>query len=191
MKRYSDNDIIHLVRLGESNEVLSYLYKTLRPKIKNWILNNSGSEEEAQDIFQDAIIAFYKYVQQNKFEENKSIESFLFVVSKNLWINRVKQKNKLVNNLEHIPDTFEEDYLDGQISEERTKKIQDILSQLGERCKDILTYSVFYKMSMQEISEKMDFSNADTAKTKNYKCKQRLIKLVKESKAVKEFFMYD
>jgi hypothetical protein len=34
-------------------------------------------------------------------------------------------------------------------------------------------------MSMAEIAEKMGFANADTAKTKKYKCKQELDKMIK------------
>lgn len=183
---YSDKEIIEELKKGNSNNVLQFLYSTAQPKIKSWILNNNGNDDEAQDIFQDSVLSFYRYVLDGKFEAGKSVEGFLFSIGKNMWINRAKQKNRFVPQTNEIELVEESNYIDQTISDERAERIQAILSKLGERCKELLTYSIFYKMPMQEISEKMGFSNANTAKTKNYKCKQRLMKLMEENKDLKE-----
>lgn len=185
---YSDAEVIESIKKGEANNVLTFLYKSVQPKVRSWVMQNNGDADEAQDIFQDAVIAFYKYVTEDKFKEGNSVAGFIFTISKNLWINRAKQMNKLERNVEiHADKHSEEMAAESQyISNEKAEKIQEILSQLGERCKELLTYSIFYRMSMEDISVKMGFSNADTAKTKNYKCKQRLIKLFKDNSHLKE-----
>jgi RNA polymerase sigma factor (sigma-70 family) len=186
--KFTDTEIIIAIKNGQSKDVLLFLYKTVQPQVKSWIIKNKGSEEEAQDIFQDAVIALYKYVIQNKFKEENGVAAFVFTVSKNLWINRVKQKNKFVGDSELNKNIAEEnDFLAETINQERAVKIREILSKLGETCKELLTYKIYHQMSMEEISTKMGFNNADTAKTKHYKCKQRLIKLVKENEQLKEF----
>ncbi|MBL4657838.1 MAG: sigma-70 family RNA polymerase sigma factor [Flavobacteriales bacterium] len=181
--KFSDEEILKAIQDGASEKPLTFLYETVQPKIKAWILQNNGDEEEAQDIFQDAVIAFYRYVTTGQFKQEYSIAGFIFQVSKNMWINRVKQKNKLTGDIEqHVNLRTEETDFDVQtITQDRAEIIQEILSRLGERCKELLTYSIFHNMSMKDISKKMNFSNANTAKTKNYKCKQRLIKLVKDN----------
>ena len=187
--KYTDDEILNAIKNGQSGDVLNYLYQNIQPKIKAHVLQNNGDEEEAQDIFQDAVIAFYKYVRMNQFKEGNSVTGFIYSISKNLWINRVKQKNKIVGNIEKHENNFmeENDFFSQTISNERADKIQEILSQLGERCKELLTYSIYNRMTMEEISVKMGFNNANTAKTKHYKCKQRLIQLVKENTHLKEF----
>ena len=186
---YTDDEILRAIKSENSGSVLNYLYKNVQPKIKAWVLQNNGDVEEAQDIFQDAVIAFYKYVRMNQFKEGNNVTGFIYSISKNLWINRVKQKNRMVVNIEKHENNFieENDFFSQIISNERANKIQEILSQLGERCKELLTHSIYDRMTMEEISKKMGFNNADTAKTKHYKCKQRLIELVKENKHLKEF----
>jgi|CXWL01.1.fsa_nt_gi RNA polymerase sigma factor (sigma-70 family) len=186
--QYTDNEVLSAIKNGKSADVLNYLYRSIQPKIRAWVIKNNGDEEEAQDIFQDAIIAFYKYVRMNQFKEENSIAGFIFSISKNLWINRVKQKNRFTDNMEIHTNKYihESEFSEQIISDERAEKIQEILSQLGERCKELLTYSVFQNMSMEDICKKMGFNNSDTAKTKNYKCKQRLIKLVKDHKHFKK-----
>jgi hypothetical protein len=44
---------------------------------------------------------------------------------------------------------------------------------------------------MKEISEKMGFSSENVAKTKKFKCKQRLIELVKKDPSYKNVMQYD
>ncbi len=184
---YTDKEIIEAIRNGKTERVLNFLYDTTQYKIRNWILQNNGSEDEAQDIFQDAVLSFYNYVLENKFDETKSVEGFIFAIARNGWINRAKQKNKMVTGvkemekLDRMPDNV--DLISQTMDKDKVNQIEALLNQLGERCKELLTYSIFYDMRMDEIAKTMGFSSANVAKTKNYKCKQRLIAIVKENKS--------
>jgi RNA polymerase sigma factor (sigma-70 family) len=183
-KSYTDQEIIESIRKGKTDRVLSYLYDTSQYKIRNWILKNNGSDEEAQDIFQDAVLSFYNYVLENRFDEGKSVDGFLFAVGRNAWRNRAKQKNRLITGekemekMERVPDDVA--LISQSMDEDKSKKIEALLGMLGERCKQLLIYSIFYDIRMDEIAETMSFANANAAKTKNYKCKQRLIGIIKE-----------
>ena len=184
---YSDKDILSLIRKGDDDRALSYLYKKVLPKIKHLIHSNSGDQDEAYDIFQDAIMIFYKQVKLDKYKDEYEIAGFIYSVSRNLWINRVKRKNKSVSISEEIA-VYETDsnLLDDLITEERETLVVQMLSEIGERCKELLLYSVFHKFSMKEICEKMGFSTENAAKTRNYKCKQKLIELVKNNPSIKD-----
>jgi hypothetical protein len=48
---------------------------------------------------------------------------------------------------------------------------------MGEPCKTILEDYYIRKMSMQDISEKFGYTNAENAKNQKYKCLMRLKKL--------------
>jgi RNA polymerase sigma factor (sigma-70 family) len=190
VKKYSDIEIVDEIKKGNSDKVLLFLYQTTQFKLGSWIMKNNGNEDEVQDIFQDAVLSFYQYVLSEKFEVGKSVDAFIFSTGRNMWINRAKQKNKMVRGVEE--ETFSDHQNDEQgnefshlFSEDKSAKMEALLTQLGERCKELLTYSIFYNMKMVDIAEKMTFSNADTAKTKNYKCKKRLMKIINEDELVK------
>ena len=68
------------------------------------------------------------------------------------------------------------------ISKEKQSMIETLMTELGERCKELLNYSIFDKKSMKEIAQIMQLANEDTAKTANYKCKKRLSKIILEKK---------
>ncbi len=188
MLTYTDKEILAAIHSGDDDKVLGYLYKAYLPKIKGMVLKNNGDEDEAQDIFQDAIMAFYKQVKTGKFKEQYQIGAFIYSVSRNLWINYIKKKNKSISITEReyiIP--LEEDVLRDMITKEREKKVMEVFSQIGERCQELLTYSIFRKYSMKEICKRMGFSTENAAKTRNYKCKQKLIRLVKENQSLNSF----
>jgi len=62
---------------------------------------------------------------------------------------------------------------------EREKNYSRVPGTIGRNVPQILMYYYFDDMSMQEIADKLGFANTDTAKTKKYKCKQKLDELVK------------
>jgi DNA-directed RNA polymerase specialized sigma24 family protein len=69
------------------------------------------------------------------------------------------------------------DHFDDDLGE-RSKIIIECIASLGDTCRKILMYHYFDGLSMNEIAERMEFANTDTAKTKKYKCKKRLDELV-------------
>lgn len=167
--------------------MLKYFYEKVFPGIRRYILNNSGTEADAKDVFQDAVMIFYKQVKLGKYKEEYEINGFIYSVSRNLWINTVLRKNKTVALDDTLPiSEYAKSASDDLITKEREAFILGIFTQLGEVCKQLLIYSIFDNLSMKEIKEKMGFSSENVAKTKHYKCKQRLISLVKDYKPIKE-----
>jgi RNA polymerase sigma factor (sigma-70 family) len=182
--QYSDKEIISAIKKGEDDRVLPHLYKVVLPKVRYYINKNKGNEDEAKDIFQDAVIIFYKKVKNDQFHENQNITSFICLVSKNLWINRVKKMNRNIEFPENESFISEDDLLENLISEEKKNAITQLLSEIGEECKKLLKYSVYENKSMKEICRLMGYSNENVAKTYNYRCKQKLIQLVMKNKEI-------
>ncbi|MFN6945513.1 MAG: RNA polymerase sigma factor [Cytophagaceae bacterium] len=189
MGKALDKDIIQAIKSGDNQFVLSELYKNILPKIIGHIVKNNGNEDEAKDIFQDAVMSFYHQVKTGKFNEDYEINGFIFTVARNLWINRVKKMNRT------IPMTAEEenmvnglDLLENIITEERAYAIKNMLNQVGEECQKLLKYSTYDRLSMKEICVKMGFSSENVAKTYNYRCKQKLVQLIKGNQSVLKLF---
>jgi RNA polymerase sigma factor (sigma-70 family) len=183
----TDQEILAAIDRGDDT-VLNYLYKAVLPKVKNYILRNSGTVEDARDVFQDAVLSFYKYVKLEKYNRSNDIDGFIFSVARNLWINIAKRKQRVVE----LMDDQRMEATGGNLSEEvltqeREQFIHELFEALGESCKKVLLYSIYDKLSMKEIKEKMGFTSENVAKTKNYKCKQRLAAMVKDNSFLKDY----
>jgi RNA polymerase sigma factor (sigma-70 family) len=185
--KYSDDEILNALRSGHDRDVLKYLYNTLFPKVRKYIKQNSGDQDLAFDIFQDGIMVFYKYVRENKFDPKHEIGAFVFKVSKNLWLNRLRKENREVVLPEYVDfSDIGENAMDNMITREREEAVSEILIQLGQRCAELLRYSIFFRMKNREICEKMGFSTENAVKTRKYKCMQKLISFLQERPGLKK-----
>jgi RNA polymerase sigma factor (sigma-70 family) len=164
-----------LQRLKKRDErALDFLYKKHYKMMLNMVVKNSGSEDEAKDIFQDALIVFWeKVTKDTEFVLSSKISTYLYSICQNLWRKELERKNRHSGEMVENGEVMDHD------REERVNIIQKCISSLNESCRQILTLYYFEKMSMGEISEIMGLANADTAKTKKYKCKQELDKTIK------------
>lgn len=175
--------IIDCIKNRQNEKALSYLYNHTLKKVKSYILNNSGSLDDANDIFQDAVIIFFKSVLENKFESNASVDAYIFTISKNLWINTAKRKRKLVHvdiEDQHI-STNSDSQLDTIISKEKRTAIDVAYNKLDEGCRKMLGLIAYEKLSMKELKEKMELTSENAAKTMHYRCKQAFHKIIKEN----------
>lgn len=146
------------------------------------VLRNSGSEDEAKDVFQDALVVFWEKVVSEKLVLTSKISTYLFSICQNLWRKELDRKTRHAGELTvDKPDNFDPD------KQERIDAMRKCLQMLGESCRQILMLYYFDDLSMQEIAQQMGLANADTAKTKKYKCKQELDNLVKKTYTSSDF----
>lgn len=145
------------------------------------VVSNNGSEEEAKDIYQDALIVFWQKATSGNFTLTSKISTYLYSICLNLWRKELERKSKLSNEEKDEAEWMEDD------KQERIKIINECINALGETCRKVLSYYYFDGMTMSDIAEKMNFANPDTAKTKKYKCKQRLDKLIKTKYSASDF----
>lgn len=184
--KYSDDEILQALKSGQDRDVLKYIYNTHFPKVSRYIKQNSGDQDAAFDIFQDSIMVFYRYVKEDKFDPKYDIGAFIFTVSKNLWLNRLRKESREVVLPEYV-DFSDNDgnIMDYIITREREEAVSEILARLGERCEELLRYSIFYRMKNTEICAKMGFSTENAVKTRKYKCMQKLITYIEERPGLK------
>lgn len=179
-KDITENQIVEGLARGESGAV-QYVYKHYFPSIARMIINNNGTEDEAKDIFQEAVVVLYNKITQHHFELSSKLSTFLYAVSRRLWLKQLSSKGSSTNtsDISDFEDILqvEEDLVDHQEIENRFEKMNMALEELGEPCQTLLKDFYIANLSMEEIREKFGYTNADNAKTQKYKCLQRLKKL--------------
>jgi RNA polymerase sigma factor (sigma-70 family) len=175
--RFSDQEILDGI-LSNDEEALSSLYKVYYPMILNFIMNNNGTEQEAKDIYQEAVIIFYEKIREGIVLSCK-IKTFIYSVCRNQWLKRLHEKSRYAARIDDVEEFIhvEEDVLQGEEKEHDFKKMAESLQSLGEPCKTIIEDFYIKELSMEEIADKFGYTNSDNAKNQKYKCLQRLKKL--------------
>lgn len=147
--------------------------------VQSLIINNNGSAEEAQDIFQEAMIVLYEKVRSGSFELNCQIKTYIYSVCRRLWLKRLQQLNRYspeVPGLESVVPV-EEEIEDHEKRNAEFEMMDKAINSLGEPCRSLLEAFYLQKKNMQEIAAGFGYTNADNAKTQKYKCLMRLKKI--------------
>ena len=191
---YSDEQILKGV-LRHDNLILQYIYKQYYYKINYFIKKNQGSEDDASDIFQETIIVIYRKLKENDLIfEKSSFAGYLFSVSRFLWL---KQLEKRRIERERLNDTlpFQENLYDENLVElvdknERYGLYQKHFATLSTDCQKLMQL-FFEKVPLKEIAKVMGYKSEKYAKTRKYKCKELLIKRIKQDTEFKKILEDD
>ncbi len=179
MAYYFDELIVAALRREDNSMVLSELYRTHYAMIANLVRSNSGTEQEAKDIYQEGVIAFYERVRQPDFKLTCKIQTYLYAVCNRLWLKRLAEKKKF-RSPHPLGELFPDEATEFTAFEEREKQFQHIASSLdalGEPCRGIIEDFYMHDLSMENIRDKHGYTSAESAKNQKYKCLQRLRKI--------------
>ena len=187
IKAISPIDQSLLEGLKNSNkESIKAIYDLALPTVIQWVKENNGTEEDARDIFQDAIIALFTKVKSKDFNLTCTLKSFLRIMCRNLWLSRIRNKNKFfTKDLDEVEEVeMGEDLIDKLEKLEKETIYFKHFMQLGESCKEILE-AYFNKTPVREIAEKLKTSESYIKKRK-FNCKEKLIKSIQNDPLYKD-----
>jgi len=155
------------------------IYKENYNMVQSLIINNNGSADDAKDIFQEAMIVLYEKVRSGSFELNCLIKTYVYSVSKRLWLKRLQQLNRYSPPIDDLESAVpvDEDMEDHEKRDAEFEMMNKAISSLGEPCKSLLEAYYLQKQNMQVIAANFGYTNADNAKNQKYKCLMRLKKI--------------
>lgn len=186
MRQFSDKEILDCIRkqLEGCRKHWEFLYWKIYPKVKLHVLQNSGTENDAADIFQDSLVAFHRNVLNGSYKEDSSIVTYINSISRNLWLNAINRKALFskFKDLKHDENKEiegpESDLIKEEEQRNQKKRIQDYLKNIGEKCRKVLYLKVDYRWKMKDIAEEMGYKNEQIARNAYFKCKKRLRELI-------------
>ena len=160
-------------------KAIEIIYRENYNMVQSLIINNSGSADDAKDIFQEAMIVLYEKVRSGTFELNCLIKTYVYSVSRRLWLKRLQQMSRYAPAIENLQDTVpvEEDVEENERINSEFQAMEKAINSLGEPCKSLLEAYYLEKKSMQEIALFFGYTNAENAKNQKYKCLVRLKKI--------------
>lgn len=173
--------------------VYTKLYKSSWLEVKRYILYNSGNEDDAQDIFHDAIIVFMKNVQRPDFVFSAAPGTYLYQIAKFHWLKRLKKVEKNVTWQDNESDEYDTAL---NINSNQTVDIQSEfglnddndelpsieqmlvgLEKLGDPCHDILTKFYLFEIPREELAKQYQ-TTLNTMSVKKKRCLESLKKLI-------------
>ena len=160
--------------------MLIFLYKRNIDPIRSYIIRNSGNSADVEDMLQEALVIFWQNAQKDDFVLSSKLDTYLYAIAKNLWLKQLRKGSRVTysdfenDHSEEMADT------ETEYTEDKYSVLAKYMQELGETCRTLLSFFYFEQWDMEQIAEKMQFANADTAKAKKYQCKKKLEFLIKQ-----------
>jgi RNA polymerase sigma factor (sigma-70 family) len=167
-------------RLAKNDrQAIEAIYREHFSMIQSFIINNNGSSDDAKDIFQEAMVVLYEKSKSAGFELNCQIKTYIYSVSRRLWLKRLQQLQRYSTQVESLAEMVpvEEEIERHEQLNLDFHHMENAMASLGEPCKSLLEAYYLQDKSMTEIAGNFGYTNADNAKNQKYKCLMRLKKL--------------
>ena len=158
--------------------LIKMVYRSHYSLVRSYVIKNKGSEDDARDIYQECMAILCRNLQHEPtFQLSCSLSTFLFSVARNLWLKHLRDNNRTGVLMEDRQVEEDADIGVHWDKEQQIDLMMQSMESLGEPCKTLLNDFYVHRLSMESISEKFGYTNADNAKNQKYKCLQRLKKL--------------
>lgn len=94
-----------------------------------------------------------------------------------MWLKQLQRRSRFAEPLQESDEFVDVQVEDAEQKEEQFKAMHLALESLGEPCRSILKDFYLKNQSMDEISDRFGYTNAENAKNQKYKCLKRLKKV--------------
>lgn len=176
MLEYSDDKVLELLRSSNSEDrsnAFRFLYDDLFGFIGPFVMKNGGNAADAEDLFQDGLIAFYEKSLQEGFQLTSSIKNYVHGICRNLWFKRFRKGPKEIS-VEDVTIYNQPQEEEETLDTEHLQQLDRYFLALSEGCQKILKLYYYEKKNMKEIAKLLALASGGVAKNKKARCLQKL-----------------
>lgn len=179
MAKYSDQEILEGLK-NRKNEIIEYTRKKFSPPIVYMVERMGGCRQDAEDIFQEAMINIIVKIDKDKLILTCKLLTYFYAICKNMWLMQWnKKKREDENTYVYINDIYYPEPAPSEEKELRVRKFLYYFDKMSKVCKEILKF-YSYKVPVKEIAEELGNSEKYIRRRK-YECKNRLLMLIEEN----------
>ncbi len=187
MVHYSDKAIIDGIRANDRS-VLRYTYAQYYPMIRYFILRNHGNDLDAQDIFQEAIIAIVEKSRKKKIVLHCTFKTYIYSVCRHLWLQNMDRSNMMVSVSDLDEFIVFEDRIGYEEESQLRKRIyQKNYLQLTDKCQRIL-YMYMERIPFDKIAKELGYKSTQYAVKKKYECFRSLLGRIRSDPEYKNLY---
>ena len=159
--------------LANREQALTRLYRSAFPAVRRHIQRRGGSAEDAQDVFQDALIILYEQATGGTLVLSAAPSTYLVGISRHLWLHEQRRRARLPQGA--LPDDPGSLAAEAPAAaEEAGLAVLDYVERLGAKCKSVLLAFYYFQQPLTQIAAEHDYRSVRSATVQKFKCLERL-----------------
>jgi len=172
--KYDDEELLNLLkgRKSEAEAAFTEIYNRYASNIHAYCKAMVKNREQAEDCFQDTFLNFYKNFRPE--HESPNISSYLLKIARNLCLNYLRDKPRMVE-LSEIQELSQESFT--YEKQELNEMIMTALDLLDEKYKETFILREIDGLPYKEIAE-ITGATESNAKTRVARARERLLEIL-------------
>ena len=170
---YSDEDLVRLIKSGvkDSGNAFAEIYKRYSPKVNAYCKSMIKPREQAEDIFQEVFIRFFRKIDPDY--DCSNVFAYLMKVARNLCLNYMRDKRTTSS----IEDFEFPDVSDNYENKEFFNIIMSTIDLLDEKYREPFILRELDGLSYQEVADICNLSLSN-AKSRVSRAREKLVELL-------------
>jgi RNA polymerase sigma factor (sigma-70 family) len=159
--------------LADRERALTQLYRQAFPMVRRLVQRQGGSDQDAQDVFQDALVVFYEQAVDGALVLTAAASTYLVGIARHHWQHELRRRARLPH--ETLPDDS-----DSLVAEEPAAApepafaVLDYVERLGAKCRNMLLSFYYFQQPLTQIAEANGYRSVRSATVQKFKCLERL-----------------
>ena len=159
--------------------VLNAFANEQRESSVGWLKAKGMSQDDAEDLFQEAFITLYDQLRTGYLEEMPhSLAAYFHGIVQNKLKEHFRRVQKVLDNEEEQDVAeFNEDFLnevlaqeDPHLVERKEAAVREVVRNLPQPCNRLLWGFYFDELSMQDLADRFGYSSANSVKVMKSRC---------------------
>jgi RNA polymerase sigma factor (sigma-70 family) len=171
----NDTELLEGLKL-QNEKAICEVYTSYYTSVEKYILMNSGSPQDAEDIFQDSVMVLLSYVAKDNFTLTCSLKTLLFAIARRLWLKqlRYRLRDETIREIEIEQQDFITDWEEVESSERKYDSLPQVLSRISTHCSGLLK-QLFLTGKIPD-----HYKNDHSMRNQKYKCLQQARKMMQK-----------
>lgn len=141
--------------------------------VRQYVVQNSGTGNDAQDVFQEAMTVLWLKVKESQLVPDSDPGGFLFRVAKYKWLDHVRSAAHRHMKVVHDDQANDLRVEVGDDIEERIVRLRSVYAKLDDKCRAVLDQFYFEHKDLATIAEGMGVEE-ESIRTIKYRCMMKL-----------------
>lgn len=154
VKFKSEKDLIKGLKEGDYDS-FEFLFVNYYSRFVNFAADILKDSEAAEDIVQEQFMKVWLH--RDRLKEDQSIESYLFILTKNAILNHIRDNKRLKPT--ELPESIVSSDLNSDLdASELQSRVQSLVSKMPPKRREVYILSRNFGLTNEEISKRLGLS---------------------------------
>ena len=196
-QKYTEAEILDGI-LKNSDRMILYIYKSYFPGVKSMVYNFHSLVLDADDVFQDGLVAATRNIIEKRFNGDSTFNTYLTSICRNICLKQMERAKKMQTFSADPPETAENE----PDQEELIHRLTFLKDKMEDKCQEIIDLRFGISNENEDMKQMVDSSSnirfeeiavtlniaVDNARQRFKRCLEKLREAVFNDKAWNEIY---